>query len=104
MKLRTFERLWHEFNDKYFDGAMLPPKFRRTRSNDYWACYMDTDGQGTIVVNYANHYQMIAIFFHEMVHQYVDEVLGGEKHHHGELFWKTYYERAPYGMPIAESF
>lgn len=105
MKLRTFEKLWHRFNDEHFDGAMLPPKFRRTRSNDYWACYMDTEGQGTIVVNYKSHYQMVAIFFHEMVHQYVEEVLGiVEDNHHGEVFWKTYYERAPYGMTIAESF
>ena len=48
---------------------------------------------------------MIAIFFHEMVHQYVEEVLGiVEDDHHGEVFWKAYYKHAPYGMPIAEKF
>lgn len=104
MRLRTFERLWHKFNAEVFGNAMYCPRFARTRSNDYWACYMDTEPQSTIVVNYRNHRHMLAIFFHEMVHQYVDEVLGGEEHHHGELFWRTYYEFAPIGMPIAESF
>ena len=46
MKLRTFEKLWHRFNDEHFEGAMLPPKFRRTRSNDYWACYENDPQDG----------------------------------------------------------
>jgi hypothetical protein len=107
MKLRTFVNLWHRFNDEHFDGTMLPPKFRRTRSNNYWACYENDpqERQGTIYVNYKKHWQMEAIFFHEMVHQYVEEVLGiDEDNHHSEVFWKTYYERAPYGLTIAESF
>lgn len=105
MRLRTFEKLWHKFNDEYFGGAMYAPNLRSTRSNDYWACYMDTDGQGTIVVNRKSHRNMVAIFFHEMVHQYVEEVLGiVEDDHHGSVFWKAYYEHAPYGMPIAERF
>lgn len=101
MKLRTFEKLWYEFNDKCFDSAMMLPRLCRTRSNDLWAYYEDTEGQGTIAINYVNHYQMVAFFFHEMVHQYVEEVLGVEDNDdHGEVFWKTYYERAPYGLEI----
>ena len=103
--MRTFERLWHHFNDEYFGGAMFQPKFRRTRSKDYWACYEAAEDQGIITLNYENHYEIEAIFFHEMVHQYVEEVLGvDEENHHGEVFWKTYYEHAPYSMSISEKF
>ena len=105
--------MWHRFNDEHFDGTMLPPKFRRTRSNDYWACYENDpqERQGTIYINYKSHWQMTAIFFHEMVHQYQWDVYSnirvqrGLPRHmsHGPTFYIWRKKLAKYGIALKQN-
>lgn len=80
---------WRECNDTYFGGALRPPQI----------CLSDTerrlgmwDGRSrtlSIARRAALEQPWLAtveILKHEMVHQFVDEVLGGESRPHGPMF------------------
>ena len=105
MKLRTFEKLWHELNSSVFAGVLECPRFLRTRGRWDYASYEWWAYKPSIirVGPYVNGHNVRDVVYHEMIHQYVEEWLGlEEENHHGEIFWRNYRLFAPEGVQLFE--
>lgn len=97
---------WDYLNDVCFDGEMIRPTFKVwlnlqmvTKGKKYklLGCYDKSpkEKKGIIWISYKHEdNSQLETLFHEMVHQYINEVLDDKNyHHHGTLFWDIYYER-----------
>jgi hypothetical protein len=94
MKLRTLISVWEHLNSSVFAGVLTRPRFLVTRNEREYASYQWAEKESIIYFN-SRHIRgfrhALAIVFHEMVHQYVEEYLGiEEEDHHGDEFWRNH--------------
>ena len=96
MKLRTIVNLYDSLNTGVFADALLRPRILGIRNNREYASYVWQRTNRYIYVSLDSVKGMkmaSALMFHEMVHQYVEEVLQvRETNPHGPIFWQTYLE------------
>jgi hypothetical protein len=94
MKLATIKILYDELNADLFAGALTRPRILAKRWRSAYAQYVTPNGPTRLEFNIANikGFSMArAVLFHEMVHQYLEEILhSNEENPHGELFWRVY--------------
>jgi len=92
MKRATLIKIYDQLNADLFNGALVRPTILCKR---WYSFGQFVNGRRhTMEFNPA----MIkglsfarAIVYHEMIHQYIEEVLGkSEVNHHGEIFWRVY--------------
>jgi len=87
--LAELRSAWHKFNDHHLGGRLRPPVLQidgGERRLGRW----DSDSR---LLGIAHHHvwnhawdEVLATLKHEMAHQYVDEVLGGDERPHGPQF------------------
>ncbi|MCY1069984.1 SprT-like domain-containing protein [Nannocystis sp. RBIL2] len=82
-------RSWHEFNKRHLGGALKPPVLQidlSTARLGHWQ--RDTRTLGLAHEHLLSHRweDVLDTLKHEMAHQYVDEVLGGDVRPHGPQF------------------
>ena len=95
---------WRYINDVCFGGEMAKPTILAF-SGPLWSankellvgCYHPNSGEILLHVgSYGDHHEggILESLYHEMVHQYIDEVLGDDGHYkdHGKVFWEVYGE------------
>ena len=80
---------WREANDRCLDGVLWPPVLRI----DEAAARLGSWSSSSRMLSIAEHHiwehaweEVVATLRHEMAHQYVDEVLGGDGAPHGPAF------------------
>ncbi len=85
-ELRT---AWAEFNTRHLGGRLQPPVLQIDRSEQRLGRW-ETEGR---ILGLAHHHiwthawdEVLDTLKHEMAHQYVDEVLGGDERPHGPQF------------------
>jgi hypothetical protein len=93
MKLLTIKLVYDELNKSHFSGALTRPRILIKRWRNAYAQYVTTHRENTLEFNLRRlkYPQARSVIYHEMVHQYVEEILDiQEDDHHGEIFWKVY--------------
>lgn len=94
MKLSTMIDFYNTFNRDIFGGVLTPPRFRATRVSDTYGQYWFDGFRGRIdfnlrLISGMSHGR--AVVYHEMIHQYIEEILGTEEtDDHGPLYWSVY--------------
>ena len=107
MKLKTHIEIFNALNREVFDNALTRPIFRATRNARCLAqAYTIRDVQYIDLnlsdINGIAHAE--AVMYHEMMHLYIDNVLGlWEDDHHGPIFWCHYLGLAPKGIELGSS-
>lgn len=87
--LTELSRCWHEYNTRHLRGALRPPVLqidRGTQRLGHWE-------RASRILSLAHEHlwnhrwdDVLGTLKHEMAHQYVDEVLGGDERPHGPNF------------------
>lgn len=87
--LAELMRSWHEFNTRHLGGRLRPPVLQI----DLSATRLGHWQRETRTISLAHHHllehrwdDVLETLKHEMAHQYVDEVLGGDDRPHGPNF------------------
>lgn len=95
MRLRTIKNIYDELNRKNFSGRLERPTILKTRR---WVHgeYVYGGNTDRRVMRFnpeddKGFRKMRATVFHEMVHQYVEQILGEHTYKHDSLFWLAYY-------------
>ena len=97
MKLRTIQNIYDSLNRENFGGRLERPTIRLTRHKDNHAHYQFGGNTSRTLMEFnpadtRGLQEMRATVFHEMVHQFVYEILDTvEKDDHGDVFWLTYF-------------
>lgn len=105
MKLNTIKKIYDELNAQAFANVLTMPRIFATRSEDHWACYHGVEGDPRMYFNNRAIKADVArsLVYHEMVHQYVEEIMkADELDHHGEIFWAVYISFAPDDVSLFE--
>ena len=91
---------WRFFNEQCFDGELSSAKIHvykgilyDNRGEPLVGCYHPNSGEillhtGKMVE--AHEGGVLEALYHEMVHQYIDEVYPGNQTVHGALYWEIY--------------
>jgi hypothetical protein len=80
---------WDDLNWSLFGDAMRPPQMRLLEGHrrlGEWSAGDRTIGISRLAVQERPWLEVIEILKHEMAHQFVDEILGGEAEPHGPTF------------------
>lgn len=95
MKLKTLINIYDELNATVFSNLLVKPVILAKRWRDAHAQHvvrsngpnrMEFNPSDIIGLSHAR-----AVVYHEMVHQYVEEILDiQEEDHHGPIFWQWY--------------
>jgi hypothetical protein len=87
--LTELRRCWQEFNDRHLAGRLRPPVLQ-VDGGEQRLGHWERDAR---LLSLARHHilthawdEVLATLKHEMAHQYVDEVLGGDAAPHGPNF------------------
>ena len=104
MKLRTFERLYDELNSSTFAGVLSCARIMHTRSIRDYAVF----DPNTYIISFntkaiSGMLMARSIVYHEMIHQYLDQILNIDEHH-GINFWKAYRKFNPGNVILSERF
>lgn len=103
MKRKTVIKIYQELNALCFNNVLTMPAIHASRSDDMHAAYQPFVGRPVIWYNPRMSFLLAwTVIFHEMVHQFVEEILQiTEDNHHGPIFWRTYKRFAPVFGPRA---
>lgn len=94
MKLNTIKRLYNKLNADAFSGLLEMPRIEFTRSRISYGIYTGNSLQ--INPRYAKGEVALETLFHEMTHQFVDEILQAtDSSDHGFIFWAWYDRLIP---------
>jgi hypothetical protein len=105
--LLQVRRWFAELNDSLFSGRLQSPAFAfgdaRVRLGQWIGDHREIRFARSLLVDHGWGV-LVEVLKHEMAHQYVDEVLGGDKRPHGEQFRSVCFERgidaAATGLPV----
>ena len=107
MKLNTIKQIYRALNSEIFNGLLDEPVMLCKR-------WRDAHAQHVVVSNGPNRLEFnlngikglahaTAVVYHEMIHQYIEEILHlDEDDHHGPIFWQWYEYLAPCGIELGE--
>jgi len=112
LRRNTFVNLFNELNSSTFAGVLSYPRILNTRTNRDYAFYEGILTDFGYVSNIFFSMRTIKglklakdLVYHEMVHQYVQEILNIEEEvHHGPEFWKVYRRFRPEGVKLGVRF
>lgn len=94
MKLLTIKLIYNELNKSHFCSALEMPTILIKRwRNTYAQHVVRVNGPYRLEFNLRRlkYPRARSIIFHEMVHQYIEEILDiQEDNAHGEIFWAVY--------------
>ena len=109
MRLNTIKRLYDDLNVTCYDSRLDRPTILRSRTRSVHAHYnYGGNMPAYMAFNPADDKglrAMRATVYHEMVHQYLDEVLGIEEDKmHGDVFWLAYFTFANATFDLEETY
>lgn len=95
MKLATLKNIYRNLNATVFSNLLTEPVILAKRwRNAHGQHVVPTNGRNRMEFNPAGIVGLSharAVIYHEMVHQYVEEILDiQEDDHHGPIFWAWY--------------
>ena len=93
MKLLTIKLIYNELNKSHFNNSLTIPMILIKRWRNAYAQHVVTNNSNRLEFNLRRlKYPMArSVIYHEMIHQYVEEILDiQEDDHHGEIFWLIY--------------
>lgn len=95
MKLATIKSVYDTLNIDLFNSALTRPVILNKRWRSAYAQYVTcNNGPARLEFNVDAIKSLTmarAVTYHEMIHQYLEEILViGEANPHGEIFWRVY--------------
>lgn len=95
MKFRTFVTLYNDLNSTVFNDLLTRPVIRATKGDRVFGSYraMYRNIRGVLIINLKIKGIATAkeTVYHEMIHQYLDEILDIEESNpHGPIFQQYY--------------
>lgn len=105
MKYKTFINIYNALNTSVFNDLLIRPTILFTRMRGAHAQYVNTQNSRLEFnpVDIKGLGLATAIIYHEMIHQYIEEILDlEEENHHGPIFWQYYEYFSPQKLELGE--